>query len=273
MPKDNHGAVSLAPSAPLINFGQVKHTRLRPVQNRFTYDVFTLKVPMRERRRNPNLLSQFGIGDNQWSFYSFNDQDHGDGSQDSLGWAEAIFTKEGINVPDGEIWLQTFPRVLGYVFNPVSFWIYSQPDHSVCAVLAEVNNTFGERHCYLLHKENGASLHSGETLISDKVFHVSPFCDVSGEYRFRFLFSKDSESGLNSVCRIELFSELLPLIYTSISGEDQTLTQSALRRAKFQYPMMTFGVIARIHWQAFKLWLKGVPFHSKPEPPKMEISS
>ncbi|MEN9820324.1 MAG: DUF1365 domain-containing protein [Burkholderiaceae bacterium] len=258
---------------PFINYGQVKHTRLRPAQNRFSYDVFTLKIPMRERKRNPALLEQFGIGDNHWAFYSFYDKDHGKGEKDSLEWVEDLFAKEGIHIPDGEIWLQTFPRILGYVFNPVSFWIYTRADHSVCAVLAEVNNTFGERHCYLLRKENGEPLYSGETLISKKEFHVSPFCDVSGEYRFRFLFSKDSESKSNSVCRIELHLDQKPLIYTSISGQDHVLSKMALRRAKFQYPMMTFGVIARIHWQALKLWLKGVPFHSKPDVPKMEISS
>ena len=258
---------------PYINFGQVKHTRLRPAQNRFSYDVFTLKIPMRERKNNRALLEQFGIGDNRRAFYSFHDKDYGNGESDSLEWVENIFRKEGIYVPDGEIWLQTFPRVLGYVFNPVSFWIYTRVDHSVCAVLAEVNNTFGERHCYLLRKENGESLCSGETLISKKVFHVSPFCDLSGEYRFRFLFSKDSESKVDSVCRIELFIDQQPLIYTSISGRDYMLSKATLRLAKFQYPMMTFGVIARIHWQALKLWLKGVPFHSKPEAPKMEISS
>jgi DUF1365 family protein len=258
---------------PLINFGLVKHRRLRPVENRFSYGVFTLKIPMRERKKNPGLLSQYGIGDHRWSFYSFHDQDHGDGTNDSLAWVENIFSKEGISIGSGEIWLQTFPRVLGYVFNPVSFWIYTDPLHVVRALIAEVNNTFGERHCYLLHKENGEPLYSGETLISRKVFHVSPFCDVSGEYRFRFLFSQDSQSKSHSVCRIELFTEGKPLIYTSISGEDIALSRKALARAKFRYPMMTFGVIARIHWQAFKLWLKGVPFHSKPEPPKAEVSS
>lgn len=273
MHNDPTGVPSVIHPVPLINFGQVKHSRLRPVHNRFSYGVFTLKIPMRERRRNPALLQQFGIGDNHWAFYSFYDQDHGHGDKDSLQWAEDLFAKEGICIPDGEIWLQTFPRVMGYVFNPVSFWIYTQADQSVCAVLAEVNNTFGERHCYLLHKGSGEALHSGETLVSQKVFHVSPFCDVSGEYRFRFLFSKDSESKANSVCRIELFSDQKPLIYTSISGQDQELSRPVLHLAKLKYPMMTFGVIARIHWQALKLWIKGVPFHSKPEPPKMEISS
>jgi DUF1365 family protein len=258
---------------PLINFGQVKHSRLRPVSNRFSYGVFTLKIPMRERHRNPNLLTQYGMGDNQWAFYSFYDRDHGQGMENSLGWAESLFAQEGISIPDGEIWLQTFPRVLGYVFNPVSFWIYTDTHQAVRAILAEVNNTFGERHCYLLHKKDGSELFSGETLISKKIFHVSPFCDVSGEYRFRFLFSKDSQRKMDSVCRIELYTDHQPLIYTSISGQDFPLSRSALSRAKLRYPMMTFGVIARIHWQALKLWLKGVPFHSKPTPPRIEVSS
>lgn len=258
---------------PLINYGQVKHSRLRPVSNRFSYGVFTLKIPMRERNRNPNLLKQYGMGDNQWAFYSFYDRDHGHGMENSLSWAESLFAQEGISIPDGEIWLQTFPRVLGYVFNPVSFWIYTDAHQAVRAILAEVNNTFGERHCYLLHKKDGAELFSGETLISQKIFHVSPFCDVSGEYRFRFLFSKDSQRKMDSVCRIELYTDHQPLIYTSISGQDFPLSRSALSRAKLRYPMMTFGVIARIHWQALKLWLKGVPFHSKPTPPRIEVSS
>lgn len=258
---------------PLINFGQVKHSRLRPVKNRFSYGVFTLKIPMRERARNPNLLQQHGIGDNRWAFYSFYDADHGDASRDSLAWVESIFTQEGISIVDGEIWLQTFPRVLGYVFNPVSFWIYTDAKQAVRAILAEVNNTFGERHCYLLHKQDGSELRSGETLVSQKIFHVSPFCDVSGEYRFRFLFSKDSMRKVDSVCRIELFTDQAPLIYTSISGQDYPLSKSSLKRAKLHYPMMTFGVITRIHWQALKLWLKGVPFHSKPAPPRIEVSS
>uniref|UniRef100_B1XSF1 Uncharacterized protein n=1 Tax=Polynucleobacter necessarius subsp. necessarius (strain STIR1) TaxID=452638 RepID=B1XSF1_POLNS len=92
-----------------------------------------------------------------------------------------------------------------------SIWICTRADGRVQAVLAEVNNTFGERHCYLLHKDSGEELRSGETLTSQKVFHASPFCGVRGEYRFRFLFPKDSGSGENSVCRIELHEDGLPL--------------------------------------------------------------
>lgn len=256
---------------PTINFGAVKHRRFRPAKNAFGYGVFTLSIPMRARRNNPTLLSKHGLRDNRFGLFSFFDQDHGLGNHDSLSWIELILKENRLQV-DGEIWLQTFPRVLGYVFNPVSFWICTQANGKVQAVLAEVNNTFGERHCYLLHHDSGKALQSGETLISKKVFHVSPFCDVRGEYHFRFLFPQDSHSKRNVVCRIELHEDGAPLINTSISGLAQPLTKSALYLAFLSYPLMSLGVIGRIHWQALKLWLKGVPFHSKPKPPELEIT-
>ena len=161
---------------------------------------------------------------------------------------------------------------MGYVFNPVSFWVCTRANGQVQAVLAEVNNTFGERHCYLLHKNAGDVLRSGETLRSQKVFYVSPFCEVRGNYHFRFLFPQDSNSGNNSVYRIELHEDGLPLINTSISGSSRPLSQSMLWLAFLRYPLMSLGVIFRIHWQALKLWAKGVPFHSKPNPPELEVS-
>ena len=257
---------------PTINFGAVKHRRFRPAKNAFGYGVFTLSIPMRARRNDPSLLSKHGLRDNRFGLFSFFDQDHGLGTQDSLSWIEKILAENYIQNVDGEIWLQTFPRVLGYVFNPVSFWICTQANGQVQAVLAEVNNTFGERHGYLLHHNSGKALRSGETLVSKKVFHVSPFCDVRGEYHFRFLFPQDSLSKRNLVCRIELHEDGAPLINTSISGLSQPLSKSALCLAFLRYPLMSLGVIGRIHWQALKLWLKGVPFHSKPKPPELEVT-
>jgi DUF1365 family protein len=257
---------------PTINFGLVKHRRLRPKPNAFGYGVFTLSIPMRARRQNPNLLKDCGLNDNRSGLCSFFDKDHGQGGSDSLAWIEKILEENQIQQHEGEIWLHTFPRVLGYVFNPVSFWICTHSDGKVYAVLAEVNNTFGERHCYLLHKNSGKALHSGETLTSKKVFHVSPFCEVRGEYRFRFLFAQDSQSKKNSVARIELHQDGSPLINTSISGHSSPLSRSKLYFALLRYPLMSLGVVFRIHWQALKLWIKGVPFYSKPKPPEFEVS-
>ena len=255
-----------------INFGVVKHQRLRPAKNAFGYGVFTVSIPMRARSTNPNLLSQNGLSDNRWGLCAFFDKDHGQGESNSLAWIEKILTDNHVQDVDGEIWLQTFPRVLGYVFNPVSFWICTRADGKVQAVLAEVNNTFGERHCYLLHKDSGEVLRSGETLSSKKVFHVSPFCAVRGDYHFRFLFPQDSSSGKNNVCRIELHEDGQPLINTSISGISRPLSRASIMLALLHYPLMSLGVIFRIHWQALKLWVKGVPFHSKPKPPELEVS-
>ncbi|MBU3620082.1 DUF1365 domain-containing protein [Polynucleobacter sp. CS-Odin-A6] len=257
---------------PTINFGAVQHRRFRPAQNAFGYGVFTLSIPMRARKADKALLSKHGLRDNQFGLFSFYDQDHGRGSGNSLVWVEQILQESRIPHIDGEIWLQTFPRVLGYVFNPVSFWICTRSDGQVQAVLAEVNNTFGERHGYLLYHDSGEPLKSGESLVSKKVFHVSPFCDVSGNYHFRFLFPQDSSSKRNLVCRIELHEDGAPLINTSISGLTQPLEKSALYLAFLRYPLMSLGVIGRIHWQALKLWLKGVPFYSKPQPPETEIT-
>ncbi len=255
-----------------INFGVVKHRRFRPVSNAFGYGVFTISIPMRARYANKALLSKQGLGDNQFGLFAFFDKDHGAGNKDSLAWIEKILLENQITQVDGEIWLQTFPRVMGYVFNPVSFWICTRSNGEVQAVLAEVNNTLGERHCYLLHHDSGEPLRSGETLTSKKVFHVSPFCNVQGEYHFRFLFPRDSSSKANTVCRIELHEDGLPLINTSISGVAEPLNKKALYLAFLRYPLMSLGVIGRIHWQALKLWLKGVPFYSKPKSPAIEVT-
>jgi DUF1365 family protein len=121
---------------------------------------------------------------NRFGLLAFHDRDHGDGGADALAWIEALLASEGVADADGEIWLHTYPRVLGYVFKPVSFWYCHRADGSLAAVVAEVNNTFGERHCYLLDEPG---LAWGRELRARKVFHVSPFCQVEGRYRFRFM--------------------------------------------------------------------------------------
>ena len=257
------------PALPQIAMGMVHHTRLRPVVNRFAYRVFFLLLPMRTLARDPGLLP---IARNRAAAVSFHDRDHGDGGSDSLGWLLGLLHEQGIRDADGEIWLQTFPRVLGYVFNPVSFWYCHQGSGGLRAIVAEVNNTFGERHCYLLEPGNGAqTLAWGQELRAAKVFHVSPFCAIEGGYRFRFLRAQHHD-GERLVARIEHDDPSGPLVLTSISGRLQPLSTASVRSALFANPMMTLGVMARIHWQAFKLWRKRVPFHFKPAPPDNSVT-
>ena len=245
---------------PLLALGVVRHTRLRPAENRFAYPTFFLMLPMRTLREAPDAA----LERNRFAALSFHDADHGQGGPDALSWVEALLAGEGVSDADGEIWLQTYPRVFGYAFKPVSFWYAHRRDGSLAAVLAEVNNTFGERHCYLL---SGAQLGFGRELVADKVFHVSPFCEVRGRYRFRFMRTSD-----RVVARIEHDDETGPLLLTSVSGRLEPLSASSARRALLSMPLMSLGVTARIHWQAWRLWRKHVPFFRKPQAPRAFVT-
>ncbi len=252
-------------------FGQVRHSRLKPIQNAFNYAVFNLRIPMRTRAKHKVEIGSRYIGDNKANLISFYDKDHGLGVGDSLQWALDLLKSEGVDDFGGEVWLQTFPRVLGYTFNPVSFWFFEDSAGLTRAILAEVNNTFGERHCYLLLNsfEQGSYqvMCWGQTYQVKKVFHVSPFCDRVGSYNFRFFSTEKSvgDEGVRHLARIEYLDEHGPLLITSISSEEAEINFKTWLKALFSYPLMSYQVLWKIHWQALKIWLKGVAYRSKPE--------
>ena len=256
------------PSAAAIGIGSVQHARLRPAANRFAYRSYFLRLPLRALAQQPwpcRLLARNGRG-----LFALNDADHGDG-RPLVEWIDALLAREGIGDADGEIWLHTFPRVLGYVFNPVSFWFAHRADGALRAIVCEVNNTFGEKHCYLLAKDDGRPLAWGEELTARKVFHVSPFCPIEGGYRFRFLLAR-RDDGERFVARIDYDDARGPLLQTAIEGRLQPLSDAALLRLFVSRPAFTFGVVARIHWQALRLWAKRVPFFRKPDPPPLGLT-
>ena len=241
---------------PLIGHGVVRHQRLRPNPHAFTYPACFVMLPLRSLRSQGNG----GLARNRFGLLSFHDRDHGDGREDCLAWLESLLADAGL-VPDGEVWLHCFPRVLGYAFKPVSFWYCHRHDGSLCAIVVEVNNTFGERHCYLL---DGPALALDRELTAAKVFHVSPFCTAQGRYRFRFTRDGDERT----LVRIAHDDAQGPLLLTSIGGRLQPLTPRSARAAVLRMPWMGLAVIARIHWQALRLWLKRTPFTRKPAPPE-----
>ncbi len=248
-------------NVPLIGFGQVRHTRLRPARHAFDYATFFLLLPLRSMRAH-------GAGPlacNRAAWLSFHDADHGDGrgpqQGGALAWMEELLAAHGIHDADGEIWLHCYPRVLAYAFKPVSFWYCHRADGTLRAIVAEVNNTFGERHCYLLEQPR-----YGAELRATKVFHVSPFCRVEGEYVFRFM--RTVRDGVtHTVVRVDLHDAQGALLQTSISGVLQPYTRDSAGRALWRQPLMTLALIAHIHWQALRLWRKRVPFFRKPAPP------
>lgn len=256
---------------PQLSIGQVRHSRLRPAKNAFSYSVFTLMLPLRALGDGP--LGSRLCSRNRFNLLSFHDRDHGDGQTPLIDWIDGMLRAEGVTDADGEIWLQSFPRVLGYVFNPVSFWFCHRNDGALRAIVCEVNNTFGERHCYLL--DSGGIMPWGREMMATKIFHVSPFCAVEGSYRFRFMRAtqaRGESAPERIVARIDYHDAQGPLLLTSVSGVLQPLNDASAARAFITHPLMTLGVIFRIHWQALKLFFKRVPFFSKPEPPAKVLS-
>jgi DUF1365 family protein len=249
-----------------LYFGQVMHKRLRPFTHRFDYRVFSMLVDLDELPRL-NAGPLFGV--ERWGLFSFHSRDHGprDGSP-LRPWIEQHLRGAGIELDGGAIRVLCFPRVLGYVFNPLSIWFCHHSDGRLLALLYEVRNTFGDLHCYLipvtLRQQSGAA---PITQACDKGFYVSPFIGMHARYRFRLRLPDEWLSILirQSVPEGEL------LIATQ-TGKRRPFTRGQLLRAFVGYPLMSVKVMGAIHWQALKLWRKGATFHRRPKPPLDDVT-
>ena len=252
-------------NAPQFFFGRVMHKRFAPKVNAFTYGVYYIALPL---SKMDSLVPHIAI--NRPACLSFYEADHGpcDGSP-LEPWARGILEAYKVQA-DGEIVLICMPRLMGYVFNPVSFWLCHDGNGGLKAVLCEVRNTFGERHIYLCADPNGHILTGGGALHCQKIFHVSPFFTRKGLYRFRFDLRGDGAFG----AWIDYHGpDGEALLHTSLTGKCREMNRAALRRALWRYPLVTFKVIALIHWQALKLAVKGVAHVRKPPPKPRNISA
>ncbi|WP_020647716.1 DUF1365 domain-containing protein [Solimonas variicoloris] len=237
---------------------RVMHRRRVAPLYRFVYRVFYLFVDV---DRVDELAGRLrGFSHNRFNLLSLHDADHGDG-RGLRAWAEALLQRHGIALDGGRIRLLAFPRVLGHAFNPLSLWYCEHADGSLRAVIAEVRNTFGERHSYLLAR-GGAPLAYGEMPAQDKCFHVSPFFALTGRYRFA-LDAPDARLRVH----IALEHGAQPRLDATITGSRVPLRDATLVRAVARLPWLALKVLGAIHWQALKLWLRGARVHARPSPP------
>ena len=241
--------------------GETFHGRKGAVQNAFRYSVdYVLLEP--DHAIGPRLFSR-----NRGNLTSVQDRDHGGAPGQGRGtaWVREVLAAHGLPAP-ARIMLMAQPRVLGHVFNPVSFWLCHDDQGQLRVAIAEVTNTYGDRHSYLAFKEDLSPIERTDTLQARKIFYVSPFQPIEGGYRFRFDINP---------ARVGIWIDYSTKdggLYTNLIGPRVPLTNGAILRACLRRPFGSRRVLALIHWQALKLAIKGVKFRSRPTPPPEEVT-
>ena len=240
------------------------HGRRGAVANAFRYSVDYVLLEPEARPGGPVLFGHDSPG-----VMTVRTRDHGGppGAGRGAAWVREAL---GADDPGGRVLLLAQPRVAGHVFNPVSFWLCHDPDGALRVVIAEVTNTYGDRHSYLCRRDDRGPIGPRDVLRAGKALHVSPFQDVAGGYRFRFDIRED---GVSIV--IDLRAPEAPDtsgLTATLAGPVRPLTNGAVLRAALRRPLGTRRVLGLIHWQALVLWWKGAAFRPRPEPPDAETS-
>ena len=233
--------------------GTVIHKRFKPKSHFFRYKVFSLFIDLSELNILEKKISFFSY--NRFNLISFFDKDHG--NRDGLSlieWVKKNLKENRINSEEIKVRLLCYPRILGYVFNPLSvFYVYDKNENLI-SLLYEVKNTFGEQHTYIFKVENGQLLQHN----CSKKFHVSPFIEMNCDYFFKIL--KPSEKISVIINQYQLKEKIL---YASQDGTRVDFTSLELIKSYLKHPLMTFKIISAIHFEAFKLWVKGIKFVKK----------
>lgn len=242
--------------------GSTWHGRRGDLANAFRYSVDYVMLDADAQVSAPWLFSRNGRG-----IFSLNDRDHGGVPNHGTGakWVRQVLDQHGIRL-DVKIKLLAQPRILGHVFNPVSFWLCYDGQDNLCVVIAEVTNTFGDRHSYLCRNADLSPIKPSQRLMADKIFHVSPFQPIDGCYEFRFDIRPD-KIGVWITLQLPNGGVMTNLVGPRRQLRTRDILWSCLRR-----PFGSRRVLGLIHWQALKLWIKGAKYRQRTDPPANEVS-
>jgi DUF1365 family protein len=242
--------------------GQVMHARMKPKVHRFTYGVFCLLIDLGRLDEADRQSRLFRV--NRAGLLAFRESDHGpaDGSS-LLVHVAGLLAPSGVNLAGGRVLLLCYPRLLGFVFNPIAVYFAYDAGGALRGIVYEVRNTFGEMHTYVAPIAEGELSEAGVRQERDKLFYVSPFMDMPMRYRFRL-----RPPGESVAVRILETDAEGPILAATFHGERRQLTSAEVVKACVRWPFMTLKVVAGIHWEALKLWLKGVRLHTRPPPPE-----
>jgi len=243
-PADPSGAAALY-------VGEVMHARLKPMGHRFSYRVMSLLIDLDRLAEADRQSPLFCV--NRAALYSFHEADHGQRDGSSLrAWAQLRAAERGIDLTGGRVLLLCYPRLLGYAFNPLSVYFCYRADGELALLIYEVRNTFGDIHPYVLPVTSGEISDAGVRQQQDKLFYVSPFIEMAMRYHFRVL-----PPGERVQLRILETDSEGPLLAATFNGSHRLLNTKELLRAFFALPLVTMKIMAAIHWEALRLWLKG----------------
>ncbi|WP_065756195.1 DUF1365 domain-containing protein [Bradyrhizobium paxllaeri] len=237
--------------AAALYIGDVMHARLKPIGHRFSYRVMSLLIDLDRLEDADRQSPLFGV--NRAALYSFHEADHGPRDGSSLrAYAQRCAAERGIDLTGGPVLLLCYPRLLGYAFNPLSVYFCYRANRELALLIYEVRNTFGDIHAYVLPVTPSDVSCAGVRQRQDKLFYVSPFIEMAMRYHFRVL-PPDKRVQL----RILETSREGPLLAATFNGHRRMLNTKELLRTFLALPLVTFKVMAAIHWEALRLWLKG----------------
>ncbi|MGI9382579.1 MAG: DUF1365 domain-containing protein [Methyloligellaceae bacterium] len=251
--------------ASAIYVGEVVHKRLRPRWHHLRYSVFSALIDLSELPELDRRLRLFSW--NRFNVFSFHDADHGPGRAEGLeAHMRALLAEHGLDIGGGRIRLLCYPRLLGYVFNPLSVYFCHGEDGSLGAIVYEVSNTFHERCSYVVPVRESA----GGTIFQAcrKQLYVSPFLSHVGRYTFHI-----EPPGRRTTVGVTVRDGDGPLLKTHFIGRRRPLTDGTLLRALLRYPLMTWKVTGAIHLEALKLWLKGLRTTARPKAARYAVKS